>query len=313
MIPDFSLCEDFNENKLPLNGIIEIKEDGGLIRWTGTELISRRGEIVTKRFPDVIPFLPKDCALDMEMCVFGSWEPIRASKFENGYKKRCLLKNSKSIELCSIDYPCTAYVFDCLSWKGKDLRNLPFSERRKYLEKIGTIKDDDDTPRVIVAEQYPMSSFDELKRLIDKHKLEGVVVKDLDASYSGKRSFSMMKWKNYKDAVFKILRTEKTDDDGFVAYVELQNGEEQRVVINDRSLQVKATVSGASLKVGYLNLTDDGKLRQPFTKDVIEPLVAIASSSKKKNTFCVECGATYQSDSVKFCSECGTKRMQVVN
>lgn len=306
--PKISLCEDFNESRLSKNSAIEIKDDGCFARWNGKDLINRHGELVTNRYPDVVPHLPQNCVLDLEICVFSSWKPVRVSKFEGGIQKRFLLTNSKHIRLSSIDCACTAYVFDCIVWQGKDISNLPLSERRKYFEQIGTVKDEDDYSRVIVAEQFPFSKFDELKKFVDKNKLEGLVIKDLNAKYIGDRTFALMKWKNFKDGLFEILRSEKTDNDGYVVIVKLVNGEEQTIVINDTKLQSKVS-PGKQLKVGYLNITDSGMLRQPYAKDVIE-LISVAS--KKKKAFCSECGAEYLNDA-KFCAECGTKRvMQVV-
>ena len=81
------------------------------------------------------------------------------------------------------------YVFDLLVLKGRDLTQLPLSERRKLLKTEIKIKDD----RIRLME-FAEASSDQILKAVREQKLEGIIGKRADSVYEvGQRSGSVDK------------------------------------------------------------------------------------------------------------------------
>ncbi|MHC1583716.1 MAG: ATP-dependent DNA ligase, partial [Methanosarcinales archaeon] len=121
------------------------------------------------------------------------------------------------------------FVFDILKYDGKDLRDLPLSERLKYLAKLSRFD------RIVVEQPsekldgkhpaYIVRSDDEMEKAIDlirdsrtgiwEKAAEGVVVKRLDHSYEApqNRGWAKMKWLHEADVVVLTRKLVKGQTD----------------------------------------------------------------------------------------------------
>ena len=170
--------------------IYEEKYDGIRIlaykEGTHVSLITRNNIERTERYPEVAAAVgklkPQTLLLDGEVVVF---DKQNVSHFQ-------LLQQGKS--------PVKYAVFDCLYRNGKDLRNAPLRERRETLTELlrgggtGTI--------VLSAELAAngLKAFEVAK----KRKLEGLVAKNLESKYVGKRSREWLKVKVNRESEFVI-------------------------------------------------------------------------------------------------------------
>jgi DNA ligase D-like protein (predicted ligase) len=176
-------------NSLPTQGnwFYELKLDGYralVMKKRGTiTLFSRRGNELNQRFPalaEAFDFLPDNTIIDGEVVALDDQGRPLFSALQN-YSPRL-----KSIYF---------YAFDLLVYEGKDLRNLPLSDRRIVLEKYALPGMRDP---VRVSSIFHVSA----KQLIaaaKKNGLEGIIAKRVDSSYkSGERSGAWLKYKTNK-------------------------------------------------------------------------------------------------------------------
>jgi bifunctional non-homologous end joining protein LigD len=158
----------------------EVKLDGyraiGLRTGGETILYSRNHKNFNKRFPQIaeaLSDLPADTVIDGEVVALD----------ESGRPDFHRLQHFTA-EASRIHY----FVFDLLVFKGRDLTNLPLTERRKLLKSIKLR-----SPRIRISEQFDISAAD-MVSAVRKQGLEGVVAKRKDSLYEpGKRTGSWAK------------------------------------------------------------------------------------------------------------------------
>jgi len=115
-------------------------------------------------------------------------------------------KRKHNVELFSKSVPLKFFVFDILFKDGKDLLEVPLSDRRKILEK--TVK-----PGVLLALSPQIVTQDpqEIREYHDtqiKIGLEGAMVKKWDSPYEpGRRGFSWVKFKEEEGKTGKLTDT----------------------------------------------------------------------------------------------------------
>ncbi len=146
-------------------------------------LFSRRGNELNPRFPGIaaaFDFLSDDSIIDGEVVALDAHGKPTFSVLQN-YRLR-----QESLYF---------YAFDLLAYQGKDLRNLPLSERRFLLERYALQGMRDP---VRLSHVFTTSA----KRLIAAAKqtgLEGVIAKRADSRYeSDERSGAWLKYKTNK-------------------------------------------------------------------------------------------------------------------
>lgn len=104
-------------------------------------------------------------------------------------------KRKHDVSLTAKSIPLHYYVFDILYKDGEDLLKVPFSQRRKILEKV--IPNRNKT--ILLSPQIVSDNPKELRRYHDEQKekgLEGVVVKKWEAFYDpGRRGYTWVKFK----------------------------------------------------------------------------------------------------------------------
>ena len=109
--------------------LYEVKFDGFRVlavkNGKSVELWSRNEKPLNARFPDVVEAVKKlsakSCTIDGEVCALNA----------EGKSSFQLLQNSGDVPT-----PVVYYVFDVLYESGKDLRDLPLTERKTRLEAL---------------------------------------------------------------------------------------------------------------------------------------------------------------------------------
>lgn len=165
--------------------IHEIKFDGyrlqAHLQNGKIKLFTRGGHDWTKQFPNLTEALIKQ---DVESAIFDG-EAVIVDK--SGRSDFGLLQNALSIK----DYTnMRLYLFDLLYLNGEDLRERPLKERKELLLKI------------LAKSSAPLFYSEEVResgarffKMACKHKLEGIVSKDLEAPYKSKRTRAWCKSK----------------------------------------------------------------------------------------------------------------------
>jgi bifunctional non-homologous end joining protein LigD len=152
-----------------------------------TVLYSRNGKNFNKRYPHIVEALtelPPETVVDGEVVAlddFGRPDFHRLQHY--------------GAEQSRIQY----FVFDLLISNGRDLTNLPLTERWKLLKSIKLR-----SPRIRVSEQFDISG-DQMLAAVREQGLEGVVAKRKDSLYEpGKRTGSWVKMRINKAQEFVI-------------------------------------------------------------------------------------------------------------
>ncbi|HTF62069.1 MAG TPA: RNA ligase family protein [Edaphobacter sp.] len=147
----------------------ELKLDGyrlEVVRTGGeTTLYSRRRNVLNRKFHYIakaLDYLPADTVLDGELVALGP----------GGKPNFNLLQNFRSAES-----HITYYAFDVLTYKGRDLTQIPLSERRALLRTVLKASD-----HVALSEVSDRTAAEMLK-FVKTHGLEGVVAKRSDSVY----------------------------------------------------------------------------------------------------------------------------------
>ncbi len=161
--------------------IFEIKWDGYralAFKDKDVRLISRNQKSFNARYPTIVNALKKlkgTFVIDGEIVVLD----------DKGRSNFQLLQNY----LKTHDTPYY-YVFDILSFNGKDVRSLPLLARKKILKKlIGKKKG------AIRLSEYVEEKGKAFFLAAEKHGLEGIMAKNGDSPYQGKRSSDWLKIK----------------------------------------------------------------------------------------------------------------------
>ena len=207
------LCERLPDaesilEKLGGEGAAEYKYDGLRIQahlaGKNFHLFSRRLENITKQFPDVAENLrpsisAKEAIVEGE-CVAadpntGDLLPFQVVSQRRGRKY--------DLSRMADEVPVSIFLFDVLYVNGRDLTQLPYTERRKELVEVTKTSD-----RVFIAQQTKVDDARRLERLMDEAVAagcEGLVVKSIskDSVYqAGARGWNWIKYKrSYKAEV----------------------------------------------------------------------------------------------------------------
>src|SRR5581483_6003748 len=160
--------------------VYEMKYDGfraiAAIAGGRVAMWSRNELDLAPRFPQIAEAVSKikvkEAVIDGEIVALD----------ENGAPRFQLLQQGEQRELM--------FVFDLLWLDGRDLRRLPYEERRAALEKLLRRP----PARIRVSERLALPGTDALKRAAGAG-YEGIVAKRKDSSYEGRRSKEWLKVK----------------------------------------------------------------------------------------------------------------------
>ena len=163
--------------------------DGGRVR-----LVSRNDKDLTPSFPEgraLGEFMgARPCVLDAEIVVMGD-----DGLPDFGHLQRRLhVANANTVRSLAAEYPATLVVFDVLHLDGRDLRGLPYDERRALLEGL-TLSG----PGFTTTVSFIDAKGADILRGTKDSGLEGIIAKRRTSRYAeGRRSDEWIKIKNVR-------------------------------------------------------------------------------------------------------------------
>jgi bifunctional non-homologous end joining protein LigD len=191
---DYQVMLATPSDELPRGGewVYEVKWDGyralGFLRGGEARLVSRNGNDLTQRFPDVAKALARavrspDCVVDGEVCALDEHGRPSFSAMQQGKRGT----------------PLVYEVFDVLEVDGTPVVDLPLSERRERLQALI-----DERHRTVQIS----GTFDDGDALLEaagEQGLEGVMAKRPGSRYcEGKRTRDWLKVKTHRREEFVI-------------------------------------------------------------------------------------------------------------
>jgi DNA ligase 1 len=155
-----------------------IFRDGKITLW------SRGMEIVTKQFPELTNMtFPHSVVLDGEILAYKEGQPLSFGDLQ------IRLGRKKVSQEIMNQVPVTFMAYDILEKDGKDLRDLPFIERRRILDMLN----------ILTSPLLPFSSWDDIIKLREsarEGRTEGLMLKRKNSKYGvGRRRGDWWKYK----------------------------------------------------------------------------------------------------------------------
>ncbi len=225
------------------NWLVEHKWDGirsqVIIRNDELFVWSRGEELVTDKYPEFHSFIgeiPNGTVMDGEILPFpngdiGTFNDLQTRIGRKTISKALLKKT-----------PVILKVYDILEWEGKDIRKLPFSERRRILEAlVRPLAENTDLP-IQLSETMKFSHWDELAQERERSrevKSEGLMLKHKDSPYLvGRKKGDWWKWKVDPLTIDAVLtyamrghgrRSNLFTDYTFALWDQNENGEKELV------------------------------------------------------------------------------------
>ena len=172
-----------------------------------TRLYSRTGEDISKSFPDLVSSFRLPGALDGELLI------MREGRVQSFNDLQQRLNRKVISSKLTAEFPAYLRAYDLLVDGDEDLRELPFAERRKRLEKFIAAMDD---PRVDLSPLVPFDNWDQLTAARadpasagagdDATAVEGIMLKRRDAPYlPGRPKGQWWKWKREPHIIDAVL------------------------------------------------------------------------------------------------------------
>jgi len=161
-------------------------------------LFTRHNNDVTRQYPELhnVPIDDSaDTVLDGEVACHNP--ETGTIEFEL-IMERFSTRKSMAIRQAMIRQPVHYYVFDILRYRGRDLRALPLTERKRILREVLT-PNQFHSP-VLSVPGTGVALFEAIK----EKKLEGIVAKRQTSRYVGRRDANWIKIINYTYAVIQV-------------------------------------------------------------------------------------------------------------
>ena len=165
-----------------------IKRGGEIFIW------SRGEDLATEKFPELHPFLkalPDGTVLDGEILSFKNERPLPFNVLQTRIGRKNLSK--KILD----ESPVAVIAYDCLEYRGEDIRYKSQAERRLLLEEIQSATVFPEIFRLSVMINF--ESWDELGTIRERSRemvAEGIMLKRKTATYQvGRRRGDWWKWK----------------------------------------------------------------------------------------------------------------------
>jgi DNA ligase-1 len=226
----------------PEDWSIEHKWDGirsqTIIRDDEIYVWSRGEELVTDKYPEFKSFLgiiPNGTVIDAEILAFpeneiGTFNDLQARIGRKTISANLLEK-----------VPVILKAYDILEWEGKDIRNLPYIDRRKLLEDLyNEIKDL--TTSFRLSEKISLTSWEDVAKERERAremKSEGLMLKRNTSPYQvGRKKGDWWKWKIEPLVIDAVLtyamrghgrRSNLFTDYTFALWQNNENGEKELV------------------------------------------------------------------------------------
>jgi len=165
-----------------------------------TELQSRSGNIITRKFPELAELhrqVGKPCVIDGE---------IVGVDF-NAVQHRIHVEDRFKIKIAHARYPIIYCVFDILYVDGESVKEQALIERKEILNHILS-------PSPEAKSLEWADSGEALFEELTQQGMEGIMAKDRYAVYlEGKRCYSWLKVKNFKEAIFYVCGVTEGEND----------------------------------------------------------------------------------------------------
>lgn len=167
----------------------------------GTQrLYSRTGEDISASFPDILEALDFNGTLDGELLVKRGDDIAPFSDLQKRLGRKAVSRNMLK------SHPAQIRAYDLLFWQGRDLRDLPFAQRRVELERaVASLNQ----PRIDISPLLPFATWDDLATLRSDPPnavIEGVMIKRRDSPYlAGRMKGPWFKWKRDPMVVDAVL------------------------------------------------------------------------------------------------------------
>ncbi|MDN3581569.1 ATP-dependent DNA ligase [Mucilaginibacter flavus] len=165
-----------------------IKRDGEIFIW------SRGEDLATEKFPELHPFLnalPDGTVIDGEILSFQNGLPMPFNVLQTRIGRKNLSK--KILE----ESPVAVIAYDCLEYKGQDIRAKTQSERRLILEELQAATAYPEVFRISALIKF--DTWDELGQIREQSRdmiAEGIMLKRKSAAYQvGRKRGDWWKWK----------------------------------------------------------------------------------------------------------------------
>src|SRR6218665_454082 len=226
----------------PEDWSVEHKWDGirsqTIIRENDIFVWSRGEELVTDKYPEFHSFvgnIPNGTVIDAEILAFNNNE---IGTF-NDLQTRIGRKTTSAALLKS--NPVILKAYDLLEWEGKDIRNLPYGQRRLLLESLIESVKDKNLP-LHLSERKSFNSWDEVteeRKLAREMRSEGLMLKRKSSPYQvGRKKGDWWKWKLEPLVIDAVLtyamrgsgrRSNLFTDYTFALWQDNENGEKELV------------------------------------------------------------------------------------
>jgi len=165
-----------------------IKREGKIFIW------SRGEDLATEKFPELHPFLntlPNGTVIDGEILSFQNGLPMPFNVLQTRIGRKNLSK--KILE----ESPVAVIAYDCLEFKGEDIRDKTQSERREILEQLQAATPYPETFRISALIAF--NNWEQLGEIRGQSRAmiaEGIMLKRKSATYQvGRRRGDWWKWK----------------------------------------------------------------------------------------------------------------------
>ena len=174
--------------KLPDRFIIDTKYDGNRYQIHKADdiiVFNRKGKVVTDQYPDVVSWVSEfdvnKFVIDCEIF------PIDEVGNPTAHQKLGTRVHSKDKQKAVSDCPVQLVVFDCMSYMGNAQLNQPYDVRLEVMKKF--------VPEEYQARMFEHGNIEAAYNVAINGGFEGIMIKDLDATYESKRSKALLKHK----------------------------------------------------------------------------------------------------------------------
>ena len=225
------LCQSATPEQARMLGdewIIERKFDGVRAYIENGKLYDRRNAEITKRFPEFTGLNAIKETIDGEIVLLNDAETDDFSAVAS----RMHLRDRFAINLMSKKMPCVFVAFDISHDGVGSIGQKMLSERRKQLEsstgKLGWDgKQKHDYFWLHLTEQFSITQFDALWDEVKEQGREGLIVKNTQSIYEGKRSANWLKVKAWVETTAEFIKLE-----GQPKGYTMETADGRRVVVN---------------------------------------------------------------------------------
>jgi len=259
----FQLCETAKQSDIKMfqdsgKWCFSRKLDGERAMWNKGRLINRGGRDITHLYPEIdfrVGEKVLDAVLDGEI-----------ASIDDNFNK-ILMRNvgKEKVSQRAKEVPVKFFVFDLLALDGEDMRGKPLKARLDALQLLFH-----SNVALSNVELLPYTEDGlQLWKEVSKAEGEGIIAKNLDSAYEGKRSWAWQKIKLWKEGIVEFQSYELMPHGKGIT---LTNKEGMRLAcLGEQSREVRQLINSkgnVEVVVQYLERTKEGAYRFPSFRGV---------------------------------------------